>query len=174
MPLLFATLLVFASIARFVPHPPNFAPIGALGIFAGLYIKDKRWAIGLPLLARLVSDALIGFFTPGVMLSVYLATAIGSLLGILAKKKKNLLTVASATLVGSVCFFILTNFAVWQFDKLYPHTFAGLSSCFIAAIPFFRNTLLGDMFYVSVLVGGAELVRTIAKRRKIKWQTSNY
>ena len=159
MPLLFALLLLFGSIARFVPHPANFAPIGALGIFAGLYAKNWKQAISLPLVARLVSDALIGFFTPGVMVAVYLSTLAGAVLGMLARRNKTTITIVGATVIGSVIFFIITNAAVWLFDGFYPLNLPGLFQSYIMALPFFRNSLLADLFYTGVLVGGYELVK---------------
>lgn len=157
MPLLFAILLLLGAVARFLPHPANFAPIGALGIFAGLYAKNWKQGIALPLTARLISDALIGFFSPGVMASVYLATLFGTFLGLWVKKRKTVVGIAGATVIGSVVFYILTNFAVWLFDGLYPMNLQGLIESYTMALPFFRNSLLGDVFYTGVLVGSYEL-----------------
>lgn len=168
MPLLFAILLLLGAVARFLPHPANFAPIGALGIFAGLYAKNWRQGIALPLTARLISDALIGFFSPGVMASVYSATLFGTLLGMWIKKRKTVFTVAGATVIGAVVFFLLTNFAVWLFDGLYPSNLPGLLKSYTMALPFFRNSLLGDLFYTGVLVGGYETA--LAVKSKIKSQ----
>jgi hypothetical protein len=61
-------------------------------------------------------------------------------------------------LASSVLFFVLTNFGVWAFDALYPKTLEGLMACYVAAIPFFRNTLLGDLSYTVVLFGGFALL----------------
>lgn len=157
MPLLFAILLFLGAVARFLPHPANFAPIGALGIFAGLYAKNWRQGITLPLTARLISDALIGFFSPGVMAAVYLATLFGAFLGLWVKKRKTVVAIAGATIIGAVVFFLLTNFAVWLFDGLYPLNLPGLLKSYTMAVPFFRNSLLGDLFYTGMLVGSYEL-----------------
>jgi hypothetical protein len=62
--------------------------------------------------------------------------------------------IAGAALASSIIFFVLTNFGVWAFGSWYPKTWEGLVACYVAAIPFFHNTLLGDAFYVSVLFGG--------------------
>lgn len=171
MTLLFSLILVVGALSRFIPHPPNFAAIGALGIFGGLYANNWKQGIGLPLAARLVSDTLIGFFTPGVMVSVYLATALGGLLGVWVKKRKkrkNIFTIARATIAGSIIFFLLTNFAVWLFDGLYPMNLPGLIKSYTMALPFFRNSVLGDLFYVGVLVGGYELVMRANSKSKIR------
>lgn len=157
MPLLFSLLLIFGALGRFIPHPANFAPIGALGIFAGLYARNWKQGIALPITARLITDALIGFFNPGVMVAVYLSTLCGVFLGMWARKNKTILTVGSATVAGAVIFFIITNCAVWLFDGFYQRNLPGLLKSYTMALPFLRNTLLGDLFYTGVLVGTYEL-----------------
>ena len=62
--------------------------------------------------------------------------------------------IAGATVASAILFFAITNFGVWAIDHLYPRTLAGLASCYIAAIPFFRNTLLSGLFYSALLFGG--------------------
>jgi hypothetical protein len=101
-----------------------------------------------------LSDALIGFYSPGVMLAVYISTALVVGLGIWVQQNKSVLRVGSAAIAGSVLFFLLTNFAVWIFGTTYPKTGTGLFACYVAALPFFRNTLIGDLFYTVMLFGG--------------------
>jgi hypothetical protein len=79
-------------------------------------------------------------------------------LGLVLQRKKTLLTVAGTVLIASVLFFVVTNFAVWAMDGMYPMTFEGLVVCFTAAIPFFHWTLLGDACFATVLFGGFALV----------------
>ena len=88
------------------------------------------------------------------------------IIGWIVKKRKNLLTVISGTLAGSVLFYLVTNFAVWAFTPLYDKTGSGLIQCYTMAIPFFRNTVLGDLFYVGVFFGVFELVKYLIKRRE--------
>lgn len=165
MVLLFSLLLIVGSVTRLLPHPANFAPIAALGIFAGLY-GTKKQAILLPLAARFISDALIGFDTPVMMLAIYAATILGSFLGIWAKKHKNFFGITAATLTGSISFFILTNVAVWLFTPLYAKTLIGLHQSIVLALPFFRNTLLSDLAYVGVFVVSFEVAKKLIQLKK--------
>ncbi len=148
-------LLLLGVICRFLPHLPNFAPIAAIALFGAIYLP-KKWALTLPLLAMLASDIFIGFYTWQIMLSVYLSFALVVGIGLLVKKNKKFHTVLGGTLLGSVIFFLITNAAVWGFGTMYAHNFSGLIQSYYMAIPFFRNSLLGDLFYTTVLVGGYE------------------
>jgi hypothetical protein len=148
--------IVFGAAAlRLLPHPSNFTPIGALALFAGAHFDDKRWAFIAPLAAMLLSDILIGFH--GQMPVIYGAFAVIVAMGFLLKEKKTALNVTGASLVAATFFFVVSNFGVWAFDGLYPMTMAGLVTCYIAAIPFFQNWLLGTLFYAAVLFGGFAL-----------------
>ena len=151
-------LIIFGAALRFLPHAPNFAPITAIAIFGGASLS-RRSAFVLPLAAMLVSDYFIGFYNPAVMASVYLSFAISGLLGVWLRTRKNVANTLGATLFASVQFYILTNFAVWAFGTMYSKTAAGLLASYVNALPFFRNTLLGDVFYVGALFGIFELVK---------------
>lgn len=154
---------------RFLPHEPNFAPITAIALFGAVYL-DKRLTIILPLLAMLVSDVFIGFYNPLVMVSVYLSFLISGCLGFFLRKRKTFANTLGVVLGSSVQFFLVTNFAVWLFDDMYPHTGFGLLASYTNALLFFRNTLLSDFFYVGVLFGTAELVRLTMLYAKGKLQ----
>jgi len=146
-------LAVLAVGSRLIPHPANFTPVAALALFGGVYF-EKRFAFILPLAALLVSDAIIGFYQG--IAWVYGSFILIGLLGLWLRKHKSVGTTAAVTLAGSVLFFVLTNFGVWLGGELYPLNLQGLISCYAAAIPFFRNTLAGDLFYVAVLFGITE------------------
>ena len=148
-------LITLGIAARFLPHPANFAPIGAIAIFSGLYLP-KKWALALPLAAIFFSDLCIGFYAWAIMGSVYAGFIIMGRVGLAARKNKKLSTVLGGTILGSVIFYLLTNGAVWAFGSLYPPTAAGLLQSYTMAIPFFRNSLLGDLFYTGALVGAYE------------------
>ena len=158
-------LILFGVVLRFLPHPANFAPIAAMGLFGGCYLR-KRFAFALPLAAMLVSDFFIGFYSLKIMFSVYLSFALVGLIGIWIKNHKSVYTVIGGTLIGSVLFYLITNFAVWAFGSLYPHTLIGLLGSYAAAIPFFKNSLMGNFFYVGVLFGSYELVRLWVRKRE--------
>lgn len=154
-------LVVLAAIAlavRVLPHPANFTPMAAIALFAGYYLP-KKWAVILPVTVLLVSDLLLGFYEWKLMLVVYGCFALTGLVGARIKKSQSVLTVATSALLVSLNFFILTNLAVWAFSSWYDHTWLGLAQCFAMAVPFFRNTLLGDLFFVGVLFGSYELIK---------------
>jgi len=148
-------MIAAAAALRLLPHPSNFTPIGALALFAGAHFDDKRWAFIVPLAAMFLSDILIGFH--GQMPVVYAAFAVIVCLGFALKEKKTALRVTGASLAAATFFFVVSNFSVWAFDGLYPMTLAGLATCYIAAIPFFQNWLVGTVFYAAVLFGGFAL-----------------
>jgi hypothetical protein len=159
-------LILIGVVLRFLPHPANFAPIAAIGLFSGCYLM-KRYAFVLPLAAMLISDIFIGFYSWKIMLSVYLSFALVGLIGVWLKSHKSVYMIAGGALLSSASFFLITNFAVWAFGTLYPHSLNGLLACYIAAIPFFKNTIMGDMFYVGVLFGSYEMVHFwMGKRAK--------
>jgi hypothetical protein len=162
-PLALAALIGFAVLTRLIPHPPNFAPITAAAVFAGVAYLSRRTAVAVPLLALLLSDLIREvLFRYGLveewglyrgMWVVYGTTALVALLARLAPGTRSPLTIAGVTLAGSCLFFFLTNFAVWAGGTRYPHTPEGLATCYAAALPFFRNSLAGDCFYAAVLFG---------------------
>ena len=145
---LFSFVLI-AALTRLVPHPPNFAPITAMSLFAGAYFTRKQLAFIVPLLAMLISDLFLGFYT--ISIFVYLSFAVITFIG----QQKNRVT-PKLVLLGSVLFFLISNFGVWLL--YYPKTIDGLVSCFALAIPFFATSLLGDIFYSLIMVFGFSAV----------------
>ena len=135
-------LVVMALLTRLLPHPPNFAPITSIALFTGFHFVNKRLALFIPLICMFLTDLILGVHS--LMPIIYLSFVMISMIGLKAKSL-SLGTVLSA----SSLFFIVSNLGVWYF--YYPLTWAGLSSCFILAIPFFINALMGDLFYTSVL-----------------------
>lgn len=164
IPGLAIAFVVLGVALRFAPHLPNFAPIAAIALFGGAYL-NKKYALLLPVIVMLISDYFIGFYDIKLMASVYISFVLIGLIGLFIKKHKNLVTIIGGTFFGSVLFFVITNFAVWAFYSWYPYTFSGLSQCFTMAIPFFRNTLAGDFFYVAVLFGIYELIMFSIRKR---------
>jgi hypothetical protein len=151
------SLILAAALSRLLPHPMNFAPISALALFGGVYL-DKKHTFIVPLAAMLVSDYFIGFY-PGI-LWVYGSFALIGFIGLWLRSHRGLGSTALATVLGSIVFFVVTNFGVWISNQVsYAHDAAGLIQCFAAAIPFFRNTLLGDTVYVGSMFGIYELCR---------------
>jgi len=151
------SLIVFAVLSRLLPHPPNVAPITALALFGGV-ILDKKQTFIIPLAALLISDYFLGFYSG--MLWVYGSFVAIGVIGLWLRKHYSIASTFGASLAGSIFFFIVTNFGVWVMSQgMYPHTAAGLVECYLAAIPFFRNTLFGDLAYVGVMFGAFELAK---------------
>jgi hypothetical protein len=166
------TLLLTLGVAtRFFPHPANFTAVGALALFGGLYLP-KKWAVVAPMTVMLVSDLFIGFYAWQVMLSVYSGFAIIGLIGLKVRQNKKISTVLGGTLLGSIIFFLLTNLAVWAFGTMYAHNFSGLMQSYYLALPFFKNSLLADLTYVGILVGGYELLALKQREFKAHRQTT--
>ncbi|MDD3181113.1 MAG: hypothetical protein PHQ04_12345 [Opitutaceae bacterium] len=153
--LVLVAAILAGALARILPHPPNFTPIEALALFAGAHFASKRLAFAVPLCAMLLSDAILGFHRG--MFVVYGCFAVIVTIGLWLRAHRGTLPVVMASLASSLFFFGVTNFAVWAFGTLYPPTLAGLAACYVAAIPFFQNTVMGDLFYVTVLFGGFAL-----------------
>ncbi len=162
--IIFGTLFfIFSFAARFIEHAPNFVPIGAFALWAGVYL-NKKFGLFMPLLVMFLSDLVIGFYDWKVMLSVYFGFAVMVLLGWLVRKAKTASNVIFASFGGAVFFYIITNFAVWASSSWYPQNLYGLLSSYTMALPFFRNSLMGDLFYGAVFFGAYEGF-LIAKRK---------
>ena len=151
-------LAVIGIYLRLTPHPANFAPIGAIALFAGAYLP-RKWAVILPLGILFITDLFLGWYEPMVMLSVYGCLAVSFFAGQILRKRKNFFNVFSLAVFSSILFFIVTNFAVWAASSWYPHTLNGLTLNYYLALPFFRNTLFSDIFYTLSLFGAYELVK---------------
>jgi hypothetical protein len=154
-----SALVMLAALTRLAPHPPNVTPIAAMALFGGAYFRDRKTAFLLPLAAMLLSDLVLGFGVYGMasMKSqpvVYLCMLLTVAIGRSIQTRRAVPTIALATLASSLMFYVVTNFAVWAFDSLYPKTGEGLIACYTAAILFFRNSLIGDLFFAAVLFGG--------------------
>jgi hypothetical protein len=148
--------IVTAAALRLVPHPPNFTPIGAMALFSGAYLGRRGMAFVAPLAAMLLSDAVIGFYWG--MQYTYVAVALIVLIGWAVQSRVTLLRVGTAAIASSSLFFVVSNFGTWLSSGMYPHTLAGLAACYVAAIPFFQNTVAGDLFYAGILFGGFALL----------------
>lgn len=160
-----ATLIILAAVSRLLPHPPNFTPIAAMALFGGLTLSNGRMAWGIPLGAMLLSDIALGLVMSGnpfaafhsLMPVVYGCLLLYVLFGKQVRQAKHRYWALTGAILGailgaSLSFFVVTNFAVWL-QGGYTYTWQGLVACYIAALPFFQNTLLGDIAYTTLLVG---------------------
>lgn len=160
-----AIFFVLIGVAlRLIPHAPNFSPITAIALFGGVYFS-KKIALILPVVAILASDIFIGFYDIKIMAAVYGSFAFCTILGFWLKNNKKWHTILGAAVFSSVIFFIATNFAVWAFSPWYVKTVSGLVHCYIMALPFFRNSLLGDIFFSAVFFGAYELVKVLVRKK---------
>jgi hypothetical protein len=158
-------VVLIAAVLRLVPHPPNFSPIAAMALFGGVYLSRKGWALALPLAAMIVSDFFLGFHDQ--MPAVYGAFVLVTLIGFALRAHPTAGRITLASVFGSVVFFLITNFAVWAKSGMYEKSALGLSECFVAALPFFQNSLAGDLFYTAVLFGSWALAaRSIPQLRE--------
>ncbi len=156
-------VLVAIGIAmRLIPHPANVAPIAALALFSGATLA-KKYAFAVPLAAMIISDVFLGFHAT--IPYTWGSFALIGVLGWQLQRRRTIARVGGMALAGSVLFYVATNFGVWASTSLYPKTAEGLVACFIAALPFFRNTIAGDLFYTAVFFGLYELAAYAVRKR---------
>tara|TARA_B110000037_G_scaffold195955_1_gene232744 strand:- start:298 stop:849 length:552 start_codon:yes stop_codon:yes gene_type:complete len=160
-------LILFASFTRIIPHMPNFTPIGAMALFGGAYLSNKYHAFIIPILSLWFSDLIINnfilnyydqftWFYPGFIWQ-YATFGIIILIGYFLLKKITLKKVLISSIGSSLIFFVITNFGVWSSGSMYTLSLNGLISCFVLAVPFYKGTLLGFLFYSSFLFGVFEM-----------------
>jgi hypothetical protein len=149
--LLALVLIAIAAALRVAPHPWNFTPVGAMALFSGAILKDRRLAFVVPLLALFAGDIFIGFHK--LMPIVYASFLVNVAIGLWLRDRRTVARISAATLVGAIQFFLVTNFAVWAFGLSYPRTPAGIVACYVAGVPFFWNTLAGDAAYAILFFG---------------------
>jgi hypothetical protein len=147
--------LIFAVAMRFLPHPFSFTPVGAALLFFGARGPRKQWAIPVLLLAA--SDVLLnrsyGYAMNWTFVFTWIWYAAIVAMGFLLRRKASPVRVGGASLATAVSFFVLSNFGVWAAWNMYPHTLAGLSACYAAAVPFFRNEVVSDVLFTAVMFG---------------------
>lgn len=146
------TLILSAAAVRLtLAGVPNVSPIAAVALFSGAYLADRKMALVIPLLAMLAGDLVLGLHTT--MIFVYAAFALMVGMGMWLSKRLCGQLIVAASLLASLLFFVVTNFGVWLLMGMYPMTGAGLLACYIAAIPFFQMTLMGDLLFTAVIFG---------------------
>jgi hypothetical protein len=169
-------ILVFiGALSRLVPHPANFTAIAAVALFGAVKMKDKKQAILIPIAAMLLSDTVFELmYRAGVspfpgfhsgMSYVYGAFLLISFVGFWIRSAFSIQRLALGTLIASLLFFFVTNLGVWL-SGWYGYTIEGLSACYIAAIPFYRNQVIGDIFFTSLLFGVEYFVRAKVSAQK--------
>ncbi len=172
----FVLLVGLAIAARLTPHYPNFTPLAATALFASFFL-GRRLAVLVPLSAMLVSDFFIGFYEWQIMLVVYAALVFPVLFGNFLKNRLHPGRVTVSALASSIVFFVSTNFAVWFFGTIYGHGLKGLFECYAAAVPFFKYTLAGDLFWSATLFGSYALLhhleRAVKNSAMLPWKAAD-
>jgi hypothetical protein len=162
--------IVVAVAIRFLPHAWSFTPVAASLLFFGAYASRRQ--MWFPVLMLAGSDVVLSRFVYHYPITADLfvtwawyAAAVG--IGMLLRNRTTVARMVGASLAASLSFFLISNFAVWAVWPTYPKTFSGLAACYVAAIPFFRNTLAGDLIFTAVLFGIGALVhaRSSAQNR---------
>ncbi|MEK7062085.1 MAG: DUF6580 family putative transport protein [Patescibacteria group bacterium] len=165
-------LIVAGALARLIPHPPNFTPIGSIALFGGRELP-KKFSFVIPIIALALSDIIIGFYDWKILASVYLSFIISVSLGQKLKRNFSALKLLYFSVSSSTIFFLLTNLAVWAFSPMYPHSLSGLGLCYWYALPFFRNELTATIFYATIIFGADEFIKIILRRKKYAGKISN-
>ncbi len=149
------SIVLIGALSRLVPHPFNFTGIAAIALFSGAKLKNRWLAVSVPVLAMLVTDSVIGFHDPKDMLAVYGCFLMTVVFGMFLGNQPKAGMVAISSLASSILFYLVTNFSVWPGNALYSQDLSGLVSSYIAGIPFFRNQILGDLFYNAIFFSAA-------------------
>lgn len=163
-------LVLCGVLGRLLPHAWNFAPIIAIGLFAGARL-GTYYAFTLPVLAMVISDMFIGFYDWKVNLTVYVAMALSGAIGLMLQNRRNPIAIGVGSMAGSTLFFLVTNGAVWLFGTMYSHNAQGLIASYIAGIPFYRNAIVGDVWYSFIFFGVYELAlfaHSVYSKRKLQ------
>lgn len=153
------------AIPPFFTHLPNFSAVDAVALFSGAYFSRRLLACGVVLFSVWVGDVFLNkmlmhhwvLFYPGCYWQ-YVSYLLITLLGVRLKTQVNIQRLVLTSLYAAIFFFIISNFGVWAGGMLYPFTVNGLVSCYVAALPFFKNTLCSDLFFTLILFGGAEFI----------------
>ena len=143
--IIFLLSIVILVQSRLIPHPPNFTPILAVGIFSGYYFKKFYISFSLLIFSMFLGDLYIGLHST--MLFTYTALSIPILIGILIKNLK-FKEILFSGLISALSFFLITNFGAWLILDIYEKNFYGLVNSYIMALPFFSNTLLSTFLFL--------------------------
>jgi len=173
-------LVITAAFTRLFPHAPNFTAVGAMAVFGGSVIKDKKLAFLLPLAALLFSDVCLQLFTETkgfygtTQFFVYAAFLIITALATFMQKR-SIANIALAAVWSGAIFFVLSNLGVWASSNFYPKSFAGLGACYAAAIPFYKNeffgnfilnSIMGNVFYSALMFGAYTIMERKTSMQK--------
>jgi hypothetical protein len=157
--LLVVCLVGLVVAARTIPHAPNFTPIVAAALFAGTVFRSRLLALTVPIAAMLLSDLVIGFEDWRIRAIIYAALLLPVILGLWGRRFRPIVALLPLAISSSLLFFAASNLAVWAFSGMYAHDFAGLVQCYVLALPFLQNTVIGDVAWTAALFGSWWLVQ---------------
>jgi hypothetical protein len=157
-------LVIAAAVARVAPHPWNFTPLVAIALFSGAKIARASWAGALILVALALGDLALGLFPYEGMGWVYGSALLVVAAGRFLRKRPGIAPTLLAALTGGALFYVVTNFGVWAAGNLYPRTASGLLECYVAAVPFYRNQVAGDLVYTVGLFGAFAVASRVRDR----------
>lgn len=179
--LVFILLIALGIFARLMwVDIPNFKPVASLALFAGFFFAQYRIAVAVPLIVMCISDWWLGGYQPLLKLAVYGSVVAPIFLrgvsrwsvwqihsGATWSVMRGSATLLSCSLGASVLFFVVTNFVTWVVTPWYDRSLAGVVECYLAAVPFFRYTLAGDMAFTSSLFGTYCVIQALLNRRSL-------
>ena len=158
---LVAFLIGFDVAARLLPHAPGFLPVAASGLFAARVLRIPALAIVVPVLGMILSDVALPGEDWRIQAVGFAAIAIPAVAGIATRRWSGVLPTVATVVVSSILFFLLSNGAVWAFSGMYPLNWQGLMQCYAMALPFLDKTVMGDLFWIAILFGGAWAVQNL-------------
>ena len=153
-------LIIFLSLFRIIPHPSNFTPLLAAGVFSGFYFRSFFLGSFMVILAMFFGDLYLGFHNT--MIFTYASIIVAVAIGMMIRNFK-LKEIFLTGLASSVFFFIITNFGAWFTLEMYEKSFSGLLQSYVLAIPFFHNTLISTFLYLIIL----QLLFNLSLKKKI-------
>lgn len=163
-------MVILAAFSRLIPHPPNFAPIGAMALFGAAYFSQRYLSFAIPIFSMWLSDLFLNNVVYGQYFNhfvwfydgfywTYGAFILIGLIGFITLNRVKIQNLLLASLLASIVFFLISNFGVWASTTMYPKDVSGLMTCYTAGLPFFKNTLIGDFVYTGILFGAFELAQ---------------
>ena len=169
-----AVLIALGVAGRLLPHPPNFTPMAAIALFAGFIFIKRYMAVVAVISTMILCDYFafgslsVSWFGSKSMFVVYIALLFPIVFKNLLQKKLGVLRIFGAAIASSTVFFLATNFAVWAFSPMYEKTLEGLVLCYTMAIPFFQNTIAGDLIWSGVIFGAYLVLRNYSNLQIFK------
>ena len=173
-------IILLAAVTRIMPHPPNFSPMAAIGLFGAAHFAKKWQAFFIPLIGIWISDLVINNYVYSSSSSnfvwfysgfywQYISYILIIFAGLFIFNRGISLTKMFGGMISSSgIFFLVSNFGVWAGGTMYPKNFGGLITCYAAGVPFIHNTIISDVLFTTVLFGTYYLLQVEYSSLKIK------